>query len=380
VDARRSDTAAPVTPADGWSVLAPLAPGGDAHTEEWELWRAGERLAALPVRVRVGKPLDVRRLRPVDPAGSREYLRGLEADAAALRAGGLTARPDCPCCGAAAADAAPEVTVTGMAYVRCPACRHLYVGRQPTPEALRHRFATADDLAGVYTDAASLEVRMAQVVRPKLAWALDAAARDGRGAESLVDLGAGGGHFVAAARQAGLRATGYELSAASCAFAREVLGVELVRGDAMAAEPGEPADLVTLWGVLEYVPEPRAFVRQAARHLAPGGLLVAEVPRADALSAALAGAFPGTVTRHLEPTSHLNVFSDASLATLLWDAGFAPVAAWYFGMDAYELLSQLALRVPAEAAEALAVPLLGLQDALDRARLCDDVIVAAVRR
>jgi SAM-dependent methyltransferase len=267
-----------------------------------------------------------------------------------------------------------------MTYVRCPVCGHLYVREQPSADALRRRFAGGDELAGVYTDAASLEVRMTEVVRPKLAWTLAAASRHGRGHATLADLGAGGGHFVAAAREAGVEAAGWELSAASCRFAREVLGVELRRGDVTGADPTAPADVVTLWGVLEYVPEPRAFVRHALRFLAPGGLMVVEVPRADALSTALARAFPGTVSRHLEPTSHLNLFSDASLATLLWDAGLAPVAAWRFGMDAHELVSQIALRVTPEAAGTLAGPLLGLQDALDRAGLCDDIVVAAVRR
>gem|GEM_PF-342960 len=376
--AHPTGAAARATTTARWTRRSPMG-GGGRHRERWERWSGGDLTGAADVDVTVGKPLDVRRLRGIDCDGTRAYLDELRAAADGLRGVPAAVRPDCPCCGAPSEDAPAEVRVTGIAYHRCPACGHLYVRAQPAPEALARRFAESDELAGVYTDRASLEVRMDQVVRPKMRWVGEVSARYARGAATLADLGAGGGHFVAAAREAGAEARGYEISRASCAFARDVLGVDLVHGDVMDAAPA-PVDVVTLWGVLEYVPEPRDLVRHAARFLAPGGLLVAEVPRADALSSALQGAFPHTVARHLEPTSHLNVFSDASLATLLWDAGFRPVAAWYFGMDAFELVTQLALRVGEEAAEALAPPLLALQPALDRALLCDDVIVAAVRR
>jgi hypothetical protein len=85
------------------------------------------------------------------------------------------------------------------------------------------------------------------------------------------------------------------------------------------------------------------------------------------------------VARHLDPTSHVNCFSDASLATALVTTGFKPVAAWYFGMDVYELVVQLALQLgDPSAVERLAPWIPELQASLDAARLCDDVIVAAL--
>ena len=73
-----------------------------------------------------------------------------------------------------------------------------------------------------------------------------------------------------------------------------------------------------------------------------GGILIVEVPRADAFGSAIQSQQPSSVWRHLSPASHMNIYSDASIATLLHDNGFRPIAAWYFGMDFYELLCQLA--------------------------------------
>ena len=68
------------------------------------------------------------------------------------------------------------------------------------------------------------------------------------------------------------------------------------------------------------------------------------------------------------------------LSALLARTGWRPVAAWWFGLDAYELLVQLAHRLDDEGAVArLAHAVLALQPALDEARLCDDLVVCAVR-
>jgi hypothetical protein len=83
------------------------------------------------------------------------------------------------------------------------------------------------------------------------------------------------------------------------------------------------------------------------------------------------------VARHMDPTSHVNAFSDESLCTALVEEGFAPVAAWYFGMDAWEFVVQAALRAGGELVPQLADTIPTLQRAVDRGRQCDDIVVGA---
>ena len=108
-------------------------------------------------------------------------------------------------------------------------------------------------------------------------------------------------------------------------------------------------------------------------------MIVVEVPRFDCVGTSIQRQYPDTVARHLDPTSHVNCFTDASLMTALLACGYKPVAAWYFGMDAYEFLVQLALHADAcpvmEQFSSLIAP---LQNCLDAGLLCDDIIVAAV--
>jgi 2-polyprenyl-3-methyl-5-hydroxy-6-metoxy-1,4-benzoquinol methylase len=274
------------------------------------------------------------------------------------------------------------LVVFGVPYHRCGGCGHVFVRSQPTAEALARHFASSEELAAVYTDREAVEVRLAEVARPKLSWLQEIyRGHYGHAPASVLDVGAGGGHFVAAARAAGLAAEGLEPSTASRRFAAKTFGLELLAEDFLGRPPEPGAyDVVTFWGLLEYTPEPRRFLEQARAWLTPErGLLVVEVPRYDCLGSAVQRARPETVARHLDPTSHVNCFSDASLAAALAASGLAPVAAWYYGLDAFELLVQTALALDDEhALERLAEPFLALQPVLDEARLCDDLVLAAV--
>lgn len=360
------------------TLLNPAVPGG---RETWRMERAGAAPRAFDVAVDVGKPFDVLGFKGVDLAEIRGYADHLASVAARLYADGAPRRTiaACPCCGADTAGAEVAMTVFGVAYRRCGDCGHVFVREQPSEAALHAVFAESDAHSGAYTDADAAERRIAAIAAPKYAWAADHyAGLHGRRPRSGVDAGAGGGHFVEAMRRNGLAARGFELSHASRAFARAAFGIELEGVDFAAAEPGR-VDLATLWGVLEYVPEPCRMLAAARRWLSPAdGLLVVEVPRFDALGTraqTLAGA---RIARHMDPTSHVNAFTEASLCTALIETGFEPVAAWFFGMDGYETVLQMALRAgDAAIAGTFADFVAALQSVADDGRLCDDLIVAA---
>lgn len=361
--------------------------GGSQLPHETEIWQyrdADNRGIAFAVDVTTGKPLDVLALKGTSLNEIREYARFLRSTAARLY--GQNQEPTrvsaCPCCGEAATSAAEAASIFGVAYNRCGECGHVFVGSQPDRKVLLEVFAESEGHAAAYTNPQQVEFRLAEIIKPKVDWMVQAYRRQyGRDPRTVVDVGAGGGHFVEACRRAGMAVEGYEVSKASRRFAKEVFGIELRDEDFLAPDAGfTPFDIVTFWGLLEYTPAPRHYLEAAHRRLkGVEGMLVLEVPRFDCLGTAIQTLCPDTVARHLDPTSHVNCFSDSSLAAALVATGFGPVAAWYFGMDAYELLVQFALHLgDAAVLERLAPFIPNLQACLDSARLCDDVIVAAV--
>jgi 2-polyprenyl-3-methyl-5-hydroxy-6-metoxy-1,4-benzoquinol methylase len=362
-----------------------LPPQGADSTERWELQDdAGKIVASYPMQVRLGKPFDVLRMKGQSPAQLRDWTAQVAKAVSQLYAPGAPRRTvkHCPCCGAPVAAEEAFCRIHGVAYQRCLCCMHLFVREQPAQDVLNRMFAENDDYAHEYVSQEGLDQRLREIVTPKLDWVRAIyRQRYGRELRSVVDVGAGGGHFVACGRRAGLAAEGYEINRAAVAFAKTAFAVDLRSEDflAVAAQPGH-ADLVTCWGLLEYTPEPARFMAAARQRLAAdGGMLVLEVPRADAFGSAIQAQFPESVWRHLAPASHVNVFSDASLATLLHDNGFRPIAAWYFGMDFFELLCQFASALDDERLLTQLGRLVApMQAQLDIAEFVDDIIVAAV--
>lgn len=92
----------------------------------------------------------------------------------------------------------------------------------------------------------------------------------------VLDFGANWGYGVWQLRSAGFDAVGYELSAPRAAFSSR-LGVEVFT-DWAAVENRGPFDVVFSSHVLEHTPDPAAALRQQARMVASGGLLIGYFP------------------------------------------------------------------------------------------------------
>jgi 2-polyprenyl-3-methyl-5-hydroxy-6-metoxy-1,4-benzoquinol methylase len=365
-----------------WTRTAPLAIPAQVQAESWSYTPPHAASQTFDLKVHTGKPLDVMGLKQTTLDELRDYAAFLAQTAQRLYAQDVTKQEirQCPCCHTVTTASEEALRIFDIAYVRCPACGHAFVGIQPDLQQVNHLFEDSADHSQIYIDPKTLEVRLAQVVVPKVNWVLETYQRVvGATPITCIDVGAGGGHFVAGMHRQGIKATGFELSHASRAFAKRAFGLDLISEDFLAAD-NDAVNIVTMWGLLEYTPEPRRFLEKARRLLEPNyGLLVVEVPRFDALGTVVQAENPKNIARHMDPTSHLNCFSDSSLATALVETGFRPVAVWYFGMDAYELLVQLAIRLNnPKILEDCGDMIPALQASCDAGRQCDDLIMAAV--
>lgn len=110
----------------------------------------------------------------------------------------------------------------------------------------------------------------------------------------VLDLGCGFGAFVIAARRLGLDAYGVELAEFEVDYARKRLAAEFpsvdatrvfLAGDAQRL-PYEDADFdaVTMWNVLEHVPDIDRMLAEAKRVLKPGGIMFIICPNYGALA------------------------------------------------------------------------------------------------
>lgn len=91
----------------------------------------------------------------------------------------------------------------------------------------------------------------------------------------LVEIGAGTGAFLAAARDRGFDVWGVETSEAAVTHAREVFGLTNVIQDSVPTDklPASSFDVVYAWHVIEHVVDLDEFVTSLRSLLKPGGLL-----------------------------------------------------------------------------------------------------------
>jgi len=133
----------------------------------------------------------------------------------------------------------------------------------------------------------------------------------------LLDVGAYCGIFVDVAREAGFAAEGLELSRWAVREARAV-GIP-VRNETIveAARTGGRYDVLTLWDVIEHLPDPRQELLAAAELLRPGGEIhVSTIDARSLFARALGPRWPWLMEMHVV------YFDRRTLPRLLEETGF----------------------------------------------------------
>ena len=192
----------------------------------------------------------------------------------------------------------------------------LFLHPQPTSGQLREIYG-ADYYVGIGIgggdEEASRQMKQQTFIRQlqKLSRVVDG----GR----VLDVGCATGFFLEVAASAGWDVYGAEFSRFAAERARRRFGDRICYGQIKdASYPESFFDAVTLFDLLEHVPDPREFLIEVRRVLRPGGALLAVMPDAVSLSARLMG-------RHWSHYSmeHLHYFSPETATRLLSESGFA---------------------------------------------------------
>lgn len=257
-------------------------------------------------------------------------------------------RRACLVCGAT--DFTPFRAQAGFVIVACAGCGLRFLDPQPDAATLDALYAetyyhSEDPLARGYARYTAEAANWRATFRERLRYLPAPPAR-------VLDVGAAAGFFVEQARLAGYDARGVEPSRWASAYARDELHQPVDTGTLEAmAYPDASFEIVTMWEVIEHLPDPRAFLQEVHRVLAPGGTLAFSTPDAGAPVSKLSG------TRWLgwqKVPEHLWFFDRPALERMLAETGFAVKEARYvsltvtlgFALERLGSLMGLPLRVP----------------------------------
>jgi len=172
--------------------------------------------------------------------------------------------PSCPVCGSHAL-----TPVFDPPLMQCRGCGLVLRNQAGAQEQVRGGFEA------IYRDPE--DEQWVQERRRPLYEEFLARCRPVPGKNRLLDVGCGSGVFLRLARAANWDVMGTEIAEAAVQAARAA-GLSVRLASLPTADlPESSFNVVTLWNVLDFIPDPLEHLRAARRILVPGGLLVARV-------------------------------------------------------------------------------------------------------
>lgn len=223
---------------------------------------------------------------------------------------------------------------------------------------------------GDYRAAASLYVK-------SFARRLSFALRHGPTGGRALDVGCAAGFCMQALSELGFESYGVEVSETIARHAIDRLGFDTVHIGTLEDAPfsDQTFDLITMWDVVEHVPDPRSLLARARELLTPSGLLVLETQNIDSAFARVLG----RRWHHYKHAEHIYHFTPGSLRQLLSTAGFAVTAMTprYGGKYvSLEFIAERAGRIHPALSAALA-PLRRLESVSVYVNVMDEIVVLA---
>ena len=203
--------------------------------------------------------------------------------------------------------------------VLCRACGFMYTNPRPTPEVMQQYYASASGASGSIYHGSESGSRLHSLVRERARFIARLIDEHGPTARaSVLDVGCSVGDLLVGLGEAlpGWRRVGLEPSESAARFALE-RGLEVATGDLETSLPEDRFELVCCISALEHVFDPRIALERLLRVLAPGGLLVLEVPDSTRPIAQVAEFYS---------FEHLSHFTRSSLAHCLREVGLEPIA------------------------------------------------------
>jgi len=239
-----------------------------------------------------------------------------------------------------------EVIDAGCNIARCRACGYIFDSPRPTIE----------ELISFYSRPTQYDSWLAELEARNRLWKRRLSKlRSTRKSGSLLDVGTGIGQFLALAREFYASVSGTEVSSVALQIAKEKYNLDLHHGTIETLH-GQVFDNITLFHVLEHVPDPKSVLKTCHSLLSPGGILVIGVPNeVTSLRASLKRILARTGLRKerrvgefglprisLEPHSvevHLSHFTPKVLHRLLRATGFSIIENT---LDPYYVLTGMA--------------------------------------
>ena len=145
----------------------------------------------------------------------------------------------------------------------------------------------------------------------------------------ILDVGCGGGHFLASLDNSWEK-WGTDINPAAVNFGRRTFGLNLMQGTLKDLRlTDESFDVVKIRGAIEHLPDPKSELYEIHRILRRGGIIAVNTPNIGSICARIYK----EKFRVVCPTAHIYYFSTMTLSLMLKKVGFNVVKISYHYFD-----------------------------------------------
>ncbi len=247
----------------------------------------------------------------------KQYMQMLSTDVFRyLVDGQKLVETSCPAC--ASASSVKTFERYRLTYRQCQACDTLYISPRPSDEQIHQFYLNAPSCKfwREQLSEASRVKRTEKIIKPRLEWVLDSAAEYCPAAKHWADIHAAQWRYVQAMAEAS-RLTHKTLVNPYCQL-KSTEGMAVVREPWWQAALSQPADIVTIFEIIDQASRPSDLLASVRNMLASGGLCF--------MTCILASGFDvkelGVNAQNIYPPDRLNCFSVKGIKSLIDRHGF----------------------------------------------------------
>lgn len=135
----------------------------------------------------------------------------------------------------------------------------------------------------------------------------------------ILDVGCFTGEFLEIMQKKGADVYGLELQKEAVAIANKKLPGRIFKNDIMNDEiPAQQFDVITLFGLIEHVTDPKKLLKKSFHHVKKGGIIMIQTPNSSSLLARILQKYWPPYA----PIEHVHLFGEKSIYKALKDSGF----------------------------------------------------------
>ncbi len=213
-----------------------------------------------------------------------------------------------------------EITKISRIGHRCDNCSFIFLWPQPTPKEIEDIYKKSYYKSwGVFT---GMEKTETIILKKEISNRFLNKIMLRKNSGKILDIGSAFGYFMDKAVERGFDAYGVELSNFSSAIAKKRFGSKVFNGKLENARfPDGYFDIITMFDLIEHIPEPVEFMKEVKRIIKPGGFIAITTPDTSSPSFKLLGYGQWFHWKF----EHLSYFNKKSIKELSKQTGFSLV-------------------------------------------------------